>query len=147
MRSVWLEEARQELVERARRLHADAKPRWGRMTAPQMVVHVTDSLRSSLGELSVKPRQMVVRFSPLKELVIYLLPMPHNVPTAPELLARQARDLATEMAELEAKIVEFGKRSPEGDWPMHAAFGRLTGKQWGVLMYRHADHHFRQFGV
>jgi len=26
-------------------------------------------------------------------------------------------------------------------------FGRLSAKQWGVLMYRHVDHHLRQFGV
>jgi hypothetical protein len=26
-------------------------------------------------------------------------------------------------------------------------FGPLTGREWGALAYKHADHHLRQFGV
>jgi hypothetical protein len=26
-------------------------------------------------------------------------------------------------------------------------FGKITGAQWGRLLYRHTDHHFTQFGV
>ncbi|MEO6802748.1 MAG: hypothetical protein ABI197_05825 [Granulicella sp.] len=26
-------------------------------------------------------------------------------------------------------------------------FGNLTHEQWGILMYKHLDHHLRQFGV
>ena len=27
------------------------------------------------------------------------------------------------------------------------AVGRLSGEQWGRLIYKHFDHHLRQFGV
>lgn len=27
----------------------------------------------------------------------------------------------------------------------HAFFGKLTPEQWGELMYKHLDHHLRQF--
>ena len=30
-------------------------------------------------------------------------------------------------------------------WPEHPFFGPLTRKDWGVLGYRHSDHHLRQF--
>jgi hypothetical protein len=33
------------------------------------------------------------------------------------------------------------------EWPEHPAFGRMSRRVWGVLGYRHLDHHFRQFGV
>jgi len=26
-------------------------------------------------------------------------------------------------------------------------FGKLSGKEWGELMYKHIDHHLRQFGA
>jgi hypothetical protein len=32
-------------------------------------------------------------------------------------------------------------------WPEHPAFGHLTHRAGGVVEYRHADHHLRQFGV
>ena len=31
--------------------------------------------------------------------------------------------------------------------PEHPAFGVLSHKAYGVLIARHTDHHFRQFGV
>jgi transposase InsO family protein len=29
----------------------------------------------------------------------------------------------------------------------HSLFGRLTPEEWATLMYKHVDHHLRQFGV
>jgi len=29
----------------------------------------------------------------------------------------------------------------------HAFFGRLTPEQWSMIMYKHLDHHLRQFGA
>jgi hypothetical protein len=29
----------------------------------------------------------------------------------------------------------------------HAFFGKLSGREWGELMYKHIDHHLQQFGV
>jgi hypothetical protein len=28
-----------------------------------------------------------------------------------------------------------------------AVFGRISGRSWGALQYKHLDHHLRQFGV
>jgi transposase InsO family protein len=29
----------------------------------------------------------------------------------------------------------------------HSFFGTMTPEQWSILMYKHLDHHLRQFGV
>jgi transposase InsO family protein len=29
----------------------------------------------------------------------------------------------------------------------HSFFGPLTPEEWAILMYKHLDHHLRQFGV
>jgi hypothetical protein len=38
-------------------------------------------------------------------------------------------------------------REPHARWNPHPSFGALPNWEWGRLMYRHIDHHFRQFGV
>jgi len=29
---------------------------------------------------------------------------------------------------------------------VHSFLGRLSGEEWGIMMYKHLDHHLRQFG-
>jgi hypothetical protein len=67
--------------------------------------------------------------------------------TAPELLARAPAAWNGEVEALGATIDRFAGRTPSGSWLPHPAFGRLSGRAWGVLSYRHMDHHFRQFGI
>lgn len=147
MKSMWRETTRREMQERLARLTAESPGKWGKMTAPRMVAHVTQSFKSAFGDLAVASKNLPLRYSPLKELVIYWMPFPKNAPTAPELLAREPGDWKTDVSELASLMERFASQSPRSAWPEHAAFGRLSGAQWGILMYRHTDHHFRQFGV
>ena len=75
-------------------------------------------------------------------------PMKRNAPTAPSFVVDDERDLAAERAKLVALIDRFAAAGPAGctSHP-HAFFGRLTPQEWSVLMYKHLDHHLRQFGV
>ena len=43
-------------------------------------------------------------------------------------------------------FVEMVLGRPEDDLA-HPAFGKLSPRAWGVLAWRHTDHHLRQFGV
>ncbi len=43
-------------------------------------------------------------------------------------------------------IERFAGRGPgAAEGTVHSFFGRLTGEEWGRLMYKHIDHHLRQF--
>ncbi len=146
--SLWEDAARAELLDRLRRLTPDARPRWGRMTAPQMLTHVNDQLRMSMGELPAVPARLPVRYPPLRQLVAYVLPWPKGLPTAPELLARIDRSTwPAEVATFGTLLHRFASRPVGAAWPEHPAFGRLSRRGWGMLGYRHTDHHFRQFGA
>jgi hypothetical protein len=136
-----------ELHERVQRLSTTQKPRWGQMTPLQMVAHLSDSLRMASGELEVAPKKVPLRFSPLKQVVLYLLPIPKGVLTSPELIARKPGDWSFEVAGLREELNGLVERGAEALAPSHPAFGKLSAKQWGVLIYRHMDHHLRQFGV
>jgi Protein of unknown function (DUF1569) len=147
VKSFWQPETRRELQIRIAKLTPASQPKWGRMSAPQMVIHLTDSIRMACGDLRVASKGGLLRYPPLKQLIIYYLPWPENTPTAPELLARAPDNWATDLAELTTMIDRFATRDINGPWPEHPVFGRLSGRHWGFLGWRHTDHHLRQFNV
>lgn len=145
MPTIWDPATRHALVARIERLTADATPAWGSMNAPGMAAHLNDALRMAIGELPVKPRWMPIRYFPLKQLIVYVLPMPKSAPTAPELLVRGSdADLARERAAFAGNLEKVAAAPTLVD---HPAFGRLTRTAWGALIWKHTDHHLRQFGV
>jgi len=147
MPSLFDPDARAALVARLQRLTPDTQPTWGRLSARQMVAHVNDALRMGTGELATAPVGGPLRYPPLKQLIIYLLPFPRSTPTAPELLARQPGEWAAEQADFAALIGVIGTREGATAWPDHPAFGRMSARDWGVLGWRHVDHHWRQFTI
>jgi hypothetical protein len=113
-----------------------------------MVTHLIESMRMANGDVRLPSRKVPLRFTPLKQLIIYCLPFPKGVPTAPALLARVPAEWSDDVSVLHLLIDQFAMRDRNAkDWPEHPAFGRLSARAWGVLAYRHIDHHFRQFGV
>jgi hypothetical protein len=147
MKTLWTEADRRVLSERLAQLNAAAQPRWGQMNCAQMLAHLTDAMRMTIGELPVKSKGGPLRYPPLKQLIIYWLPWPPGAPTAPELISRAAVDIEQETAAVQTLIERFAQCADKSQWPEHPAFGNLSAKDWGVLAYRHIDHHLRQFGV
>jgi hypothetical protein len=147
MKTLWNSDDHRELRERLERITPQSAALWGRMTAPQMIVHLSDAYRMAMGDLPCKPKKLPLRFFPLKQLVIYWLPFPKNAPTAPELVSRAPADWTAEVAELRTLMDRIASRGPSSCSAEHPAFGKVSGKGWGVLCYKHADHHLRQFGV
>ena len=146
-RTIWNPTDRQALLDRFDRLSADTRPIWGSFDAPRMVAHVTDTLRWSIDELPVAPKKSPIAFWPVNVLIMFYLPWPKSVPTAPELIERKPSEWKSELDSLRSAVDRFVARDVKGSWTPHVAFGRLSGSQWGRLTYRHLDHHLTQFGV
>ena len=148
MKSMWDTAAQREVHDRLTTLSADRRAHWGKMSAQQMVCHLSESLKMALGELKVAPKKLPIRYPPLKQLIIYVAPFPKNAPTAPELVITTTANAWTRDVEnLQALMDRFAARGNEGPWADHPAFGRLSSRAWGVLVYRHMDHHLKQFGT
>jgi len=146
--TMWDSSLRAAFAERVKKLNGDTKGEWGKFTATGMLAHLNDSYRLCTGELKAKSKNLPLRFTPIKQLVIYVAPFPKNAPTAPELLARcGGAALDDEKAAFEAMIAKLAGIKPGDPLPEHPAFGALTHKAYGVLMARHTEHHFRQFGL
>jgi hypothetical protein len=144
--TLWSSTDRDDLLRRFEHLSPHAQPKWGRLDAPRMVTHVTDAVRSSLGELTLAPKPSPLKFWPINTIVMFYLPWPKGVPTAPELLTRKPAEWTTELATLRSAITRFVSRDIHGPWTPHVAFGKIDGRQWGRLTYRHMDYHLGQFG-
>lgn len=147
MQTLFDAAAREAILARVDRLAADRKPLWGKMDAGKAVVHLTAQLRAGLGELTCEPKKTPLNNWLMRRLIVYWLPWPKGSPTAPEFLAQPSATWDEDLAALRSAIGRFGARGEGGAWPQHPAFGPLTGRMWGVLAWRHLDHHLRQFDV
>jgi hypothetical protein len=147
MKSIWQDEAKRELADRVARVAWDAPAQWGRFTAPKMICHLADSLRMAMGDLKVASKHLPIRYPPLKQLIVYVAPFPKGMPTAPELLVRAPQDWANDVADVQGLLDRAASSRTTDSWPEHPAFGALSKRAWGVLIYRHMDHHLKQFGV
>lgn len=139
-------EVERELQERLMKLSRETPGRWGRMSAAQMLRHLAGAIRMATGDLHIARRNTPLRLFPIKQLIVFVLPFPRGAPTAPALIAKDEADFDRERREVSALLAGFATRNLES-WPDHPAFGPLTRDQWGVMVWKHADHHFRQFGV
>jgi hypothetical protein len=147
MKTMFDDAARSEILGRIDQVRADTKPKWGKMNAEQMLAHLTESAKMPVAELAPKSKNLPIRYFPLKQLIIYLLPFPKGAPTAPELLPSDSRTVEHSKTEIARLLALLAQRKDAKSWPEHPAFGRLSTRAWGVLTYKHLDHHLRQFGV
>ena len=140
----------QQVENRVASLSSESKREWGKMNAAQTVAHCSLAIEMALGEKN-PPRVFVGRiFGPVvKKLALGNdTPMRKNSPTAPSLIVSDDCDLEAEKVRLIGLIDRFSKGGAAVcTTHPHAFFGKLTPEQWSELMYKHLDHHLRQFGA
>lgn len=147
MPTVWNEDDRSRLLARMDEVSPPRMPRWGTMNAEQMVKHVTAQLELSLGDLDVEPRSSWLGRWPMRHILIHWAPWPKSAPTAPELIKFSDAHWDEARAKFKQTFDQVVARGAGGQFAPHPLFGKLSTNSWGVLMYRHMDHHLRQFGL
>jgi len=148
MSSIFDSQVRTAIMDRISRLTPGRKPVWGRFTAPEMVCHVSCDLRQGLGEFEAGPPSGPLTRFPLNWLAIHVLPwLKGKGKSPPEFLATRPTTWAADVGRLRELIQRFGARGPAAAWPASRVFGSISGPSWGVMEYKHLDHHLRQFGV
>ena len=148
MGSILNETDRAAIVNRMRSLSTSSTRRWGTMDVNGMLKHLHLSALMALGEMEVpSSNKRVFHKFPLKHLLLYVVPFPKGAPTAPKLKPADAASMEEERAAVLELIERLGTGPSEGSGPAHPLFGPLTWREWGVVTYKHADHHLKQFGV
>ena len=135
------------------RLRPDSARRWGRMTASQMICHLTDAFRGSLSQLESgkTPRPATLFGRTVMKWWALNFNWPHGVRTAAA--ADQERggtpptDFARDLATLKTETDRFVRELPRLSGRPHYYFGPLSAEEWGRWGYQHMHHHLRQFGL
>jgi len=133
------------------KLEPQSERRWGKMTAPQMLAHCSVSMQWAVGEVVPEKGAFFTRL--VGRLVKPMVfrnedPLRQNSPTAKSLIVADERDLGKERERLSGLIDKFTAAGPAACTKHpHSFFGSLTPDEWAILMYKHLDHHLRQFGV
>jgi uncharacterized protein DUF1569 len=149
MKNLFQQEAVDEVISRIDKLQPASPRQWGRMDVAQMMAHCSATLDMAAGRLN-RPRVFIGRLlGPfVKPLFTNEKPFSRNSPTDKKLVIADQRDFAREHDQLKLKLRQFHQGGEEQctSHP-HPFFGPLTPQEWSRGMYKHLDHHLRQFGV
>lgn len=140
----------EEVKKRIAQVRPDSARQWGKMNPGQAMAHCSVAMEWAVGD-TVAPRMFIGRIlgSLIKSRVIANEePLRRNTGTAKTLVITDDRDLAKEQARLGALVERFATSGPAGcTRHPHTFFGQMTPQEWATLMYKHLDHHLRQFGA
>jgi hypothetical protein len=141
-----------ELLARLKAVRPDSVGRWGRMSAHQMICHLSDAFRMGIGQKPVSRVDGLLHRTMLKWVVLYLpVSWPSGILTRPEidqeLGGTRPVDFASDVAGLESLLELITAQPRNVDWQSHPIFGSMSEAGWLRWGYLHVDHHLRQFGA
>jgi hypothetical protein len=149
MKNLGTSDDKQSIIQRVHTLRPESERKWGRMSAPQMICHLADSFRRTLGEKKTTdlPPQKLMKWAALW----IPIPWPHGFKTRPEIDQEvggtRPVEFEADRQELLRLLDRFVCETPVPKFAPHPVFGEMTRKElmrWGYL---HMDHHLRQFGA
>jgi hypothetical protein len=148
MKNLFDATAVNEVKTRLGKLEPDSERLWGKMNVAQAAAHCSAGLELALGDRR-PPRLFLGRIIGWMVKPMALgndEPLHRNTPTM--IAVEDDRNLGAERERLCSMIDRFVNAGPEGcTTHPHSFFGRMTPEEWATLMYKHLDHHLRQFGA
>ena len=149
MKNLFDKDTYTEITNRINALTPDNQRQWGKMNAAQMLAHCKEAFKVPLSDKKMPRIFLGVLIGWMIKPKLYNeSPWKQNLPTAPNFIIKDERDFEKEKMELSAMISQFYNAGPEnvGKFP-HPMFGSFTSEQWGKSIYKHIDHHLKQFNV
>lgn len=149
MKNIFQPQTLEEIKQRLNLVQPTSPRQWGKMDAAQMLAHCTAALEVAAGH-KFPPRMFIGRIlGPfIKSVFLNDKPLKKNTPTDKSFLVIDQRNFVKEKERLMDLVTQFsvGGEANCTKHP-HSFFGKLTPAEWGIGMYKHLDHHLRQFGA
>lgn len=149
MGNIFIEADKNDIINRIDELHPDSKPLWGKMNVSQMLAHCVVPAKISVGDIKGRRNLFGILFGRMaKKRMVNEAPFKRNLPTDPSFVIKHTPDFyknQQELKELTERLYNINKA--ELEQRKHPFFGKMTIDEWGILSYKHLDHHLRQFGV
>ncbi len=147
MKTVFDQSTRNELIERVHRLNEHSIAQWGKMTVFQMLKHCIGLDEMTMGKRRYKQVFIGRLFGKMamRSLLKDEKAMRRNAPTIPDLKTTGDGDIEAEKKKWVGSIQSYANYSI-GSY-IHPFFGTMNREQTGRFVYKHIDHHLRQFNV
>ncbi len=140
---------RQELLDRIAKLQAEDQAHWGSMQVEEMLAHAREVaaavLKSPLPEKKANWKQLLGKYY-----FFYLrkeFPKLVKGPKRFDMKGKVSREKFIEEKQGLLDTLQAFSSITHQLQGFHPFFGPLSHQEWGVLVWKHTDHHLRQFGV
>jgi hypothetical protein len=146
MKTIFDDTTREEIINRIDTLNEKSTAQWGKMNVYQMLKHCVLCEAMYLGKKKYNRKFIGLLFGRigLKNLMKDETPLQRNAPTSNAFKVTETDgDIQAEKKKWVALIKEYEHYSNE-DF-VHWFFGKMTKEQVGYFVYKHTDHHLRQF--
>jgi hypothetical protein len=150
MKTIFDAATRDELIQRIGLLNENSAPVWGKMNVYQMARHNTYWNEWVLGEGNHIYEQAFIGKlfgkAALKRMIKDEKPFDKNIPSSSQFKVKEANgDLEAE----KLKWITLTGVYENYDNPhfIHDFFGKMSKEQVGILVFKHSDHHLRQFNA
>ncbi len=145
MKSIFDHQAKEEIINRIDQLTTKSSAQWGKMNSGQMLWHCQYPLKIAIKNENLGNGKFFMKL--FKKTLYSDQPFKKNLPTAKGLVAIEQKDFDSEKSKIIDLIEQTHQLKDRTEWNPHPLFGSFTAEQWGILEYKHLDHHLTQFGV
>lgn len=149
MENIFDPKANQNIIDRINKLMPITLSQWGKMTVSQMLEHCQQPIKVPFGLLELKPNWMSFFFGKsVKKQMLAQGALRKDLPTVKEFRILREPNFEQAKSELIQLVERFAKEGHASiKVTKHPFFGEMTMEEWGILQWKHLDHHLRQFGV
>jgi hypothetical protein len=146
--SIYEASTTQAIHARIDKLNEHTPGLWGKMTVGQMLSHCAVPYEQILGLNTQQPPLIMRIILNLFLKKVNDVPYKQNLPTAPSFIRTGDYDVKNEKERLKnlvKTIQEMGAEKLENTPSL--SLGKLRANEWNNLLYKHIDHHLKQFNV
>jgi hypothetical protein len=147
MNSIFDAASNATMITRINKLTPESQALWGKMSVDQMCKHTNEAIIVAFGENKIKVNFLMKFLGKMLKNKVFNSEFKKNSPTAKEFIFTNKYDFETSRNELIKNFSRFAEGHPSIKLVNHPFWGKMTYEDWDKLMWKHIDHHLRQFGV
>lgn len=151
MQNIFDAATAQDYISRINKITPETRPKWGVMSADQMLAHLNVGYELAFEPQKFKKMGGIAKFIMkkfVKPKVVGEKSYPQNGPTSPLFKVTGNKDFEAEKKKLIGfiqKTQQLGREAFDGK--ENHSFGKLTAQEWNNMFAKHLNHHLQQFGV
>jgi len=147
--NIFKEPDYESIVKRVENLRRETRSVWGKMNLLQMLEHCSLQLQLALGMIqqSTFEGPSIMRTNLGRWLALYAMPWSKNLRTPSKMNMHLNNTPVPDFENAKEQLLELlNEVKTSQELKPHPFFGPMSQKDWGRLIWKHLDHHLKQFG-